>query len=105
MKNLVKNPTLAPAISDVSWEEITRQLAYKYRWPGKTYIEIDRWFASSKRCSNCGHIALELPLSVREWECPDCGVHRDRDINASKNILVAGLAVERLWSECKTPTE
>jgi len=93
VKNLVKNPKLAPAISDVSWGEITRQLAYKCRWYGRTYIEIDRWFPSSKRCSNCGHIALELPLSVREWECPDCGTHHDRDINASKNILAAGLAV------------
>ena len=93
VKNLVKNLKLAPAISDVSWGEITRQLAYKCRWYGRTYIEIDRWFPSSKRCSNCGHIALELPLSIREWECPDCGTHHDRDINASKNILAAGLAV------------
>jgi len=93
VKNLVKNPKLAPAISDVSWGEITSQLAYKCRWYGRTYIEIDRWFPSSKRCSNCGHIALELPLSIREWECPECGTHHDRDINASKNILAAGLAV------------
>ncbi|GCA94807.1 transposase, IS605 OrfB family, partial [Microcystis aeruginosa 11-30S32] len=59
VKNMVKNPKLSQAISDVSWGEITRQLAYKCRWYGRNYIEIDRWFPSSKRCSNCGHIALE----------------------------------------------
>ncbi len=56
-------------------------------------ISHDRWFPSSKRCSNCGHIAEKIPLNVREWDCPDCGTHHDRDINASKNILAAGLAV------------
>ena len=93
VKNLVKNPKLSQAISDVSWGEITRQLAYKCRWYGRNYIEIDRWFPSSKRCSNCGYIVKELPLNVREWDCPNCGTHHDRDINASKNILAAGLAV------------
>ncbi|MCA2852194.1 MAG: transposase, partial [Microcystis sp. M076S1] len=76
-----------------SWGEITRQLAYKCRWYGRNYIEVDRWFPSSKRCSNCGYIAEKMPLNVREWDCPDCGTHHDRDINASKNILAAGLAV------------
>jgi putative transposase len=92
VKNMVKNPKLAQAISDVSWGEITRQLAYKCRWYGRNYIEIDRWFPSSKRCSNCGQIVGKLPLNVREWTC-QCGVTHDRDINASKNILAAGLAV------------
>ena len=93
VKNMVKNPKLSQAISDVSWGEITRQLAYKCRWYGRNYIEIDRWFPSSKRCSNCGHIAEKMPLNIREWDCPDCGTHHDRDVNASKNILAAGLAV------------
>ncbi|MCA2921099.1 MAG: transposase, partial [Microcystis sp. M038S1] len=93
VKNLVKNPKLSQAISDVSWGEITQQLAYKCRWYGKNYLEIDRWFPSSKRCSNCGYIAEKMPLNIREWDCPDCGTHHDRDINASKNILAAGLAV------------
>ncbi|WP_125730663.1 RNA-guided endonuclease InsQ/TnpB family protein [Microcystis viridis] len=93
VKNMVKNPKLSQAISDVSWGEITRQLAYKCRWYGRNYIEIDRWFPSSKRCSNCGHIVEKMPLNVREWDCPDCGTHHDRDVNASKNILAAGLAV------------
>jgi hypothetical protein len=54
---------------------------------------LDRWFPSSKRCSNCGYIAEKMPLNIRQWDCPDCGTHHDRDINASKNILAAGLAV------------
>ncbi|CAC5345187.1 transposase [Planktothrix rubescens CCAP 1459/22] len=93
VKNLVKNPKLAQAIADVSWGEITRQLAYKCRWYGRNYIEIDRWFPSSKRCSSCGHIVEKMPLNIREWDCPNCGTHHDRDLNASKNILAAGLAV------------
>ncbi|OIP68768.1 MAG: transposase [Oscillatoriales cyanobacterium CG2_30_40_61] len=93
VKNLVKNQKLAQSISDASWDEITRQLAYKCRWYGRNYIEIDRWFPSSKRCSNCGYIVKKMPLKIREWECPNCGTHHDRDLNASKNILAAGLAV------------
>ncbi|MCA2913011.1 zinc ribbon domain-containing protein, partial [Microcystis sp. M022S1] len=56
-------------------------------------LEVDSWFPSSKRCSTCGYIAEQMPLYVREWDCPNCGTHNDRDINASKNILAAGLAV------------
>ena len=93
VKNMVKKPKLAQAISDASWAEITRQLAYKCRWYVRTYIEIDRWFPSSKRCSNCGFMVEKMPLSVREWDCPRCGTHHDRDLNAAKNILAAGLAV------------
>ncbi|CCI06679.1 transposase (fragment) [Microcystis aeruginosa PCC 7941] len=76
VKNMVKNPKLSQAISDVSWGEITRQLAYKCRWYGRNYIEIDRWFPSSKRCSNCGYIALENAVKCstvglsRLWDTP-----------------------------------
>jgi len=93
VKNLVKNQKLAQSISDASWGEITRQLAYKCRWYGRNYIEIDRWFPSSKRCSNCGYIVEKMPLNIREWECPNCGMYHDRDLNAANNILAAGLAV------------
>lgn len=93
IKNMVKNHRLALAISDASWGELIRQLAYKCQWYGRELIKIDRWFPSSKRCGNCGHIVDRLPLSIREWECPRCGMNHDRDINASKNILAAGLAV------------
>ncbi|WP_250124232.1 transposase [Chroococcidiopsis sp. CCMEE 29] len=93
VKNMVKNPKLAQSISDASWGELVRFLDYKCRWYGRELVKIDRWFPSSKRCGNCGHIVDKLPLNVREWECPKCGTSHDRDINASKNILAAGLAV------------
>ena len=101
IKNMVKNHKLALAISDASWGELIRQLAYKCEWYGRELIKIDRWFPSSKRCGNCGHIVDKLPggrvprppLNIREWECPKCGMNHDRDVNAAHNILAAGLAV------------
>ena len=93
MKNMMKNRKLSAAIADASWGELVRQLDYKCRWYGRTLVKIDRWFPSSKRCGHCGHIIEKLPLSVREWTCPKCGTVHDRDINAAKNILAAGLAV------------
>jgi putative transposase len=93
VNNLVKNHKLARAISDANWGELVRQLTYKASWYGRELIKIDRWFPSSKRCSNCGYIVEEMPLNIREWDCPKCDSHHDRDINASINILAAGLAV------------
>ena len=92
-KNMVKNRKLALSITDASWGELVRQLEYKCDWYGRTLVKIDRWFPSSKRCGNCGHIVESLPLDIREWECPKCRTHHDRDINAAKNILAAGHAV------------
>jgi putative transposase len=94
VKNMVKNRKLALSISDASWGELVRQLEYKCDWYGRTLVKIDRWFPSSKRCSKCGHIVEKLPLNIREWDCPNCGTHHDRDINAAHNILAAGLAVK-----------
>ncbi len=93
VKNMVKNHKLAQSISDASWGEFVRQLDYKCKWVGRTLVKIDRWFPSSKRCGDCGHIVESLPLSVREWDCPKCGAHHDRDIDAARNILAAGHAV------------
>jgi putative transposase len=93
VKNMMKNRKLAQAIADASWSELVQMLEYKCQWYGRTLIKIDRWFPSSKRCGNCGHIVGKLPLDVREWDCPECGTHHDRDINAARNILAAGLAV------------
>ena len=93
VKNMVKNHKLARAISDANWGEIVRQLEYKAEWYGRQLIKIDRYFPSSKRCSSCGHVVEKLPLNIREWDCPECGSHHDRDINAAINILAAGLAV------------
>jgi putative transposase len=93
VKNMVKNHSLAQSISDASWGELLRQLSYKCEWYGRELIKIDRWFPSSKRCSNCGHVVQRLPLNVREWDCPECGHDHDRDVNAAVNVLAAGLAV------------
>jgi putative transposase len=93
VKNMVKNHRLAKAISDVGWSEFVRQLEYKAAWYGRTVVKIDKWYPSSKRCFDCGHILDSLSLDVRSWSCPACGVVHDRDINAAKNILAAGLVV------------
>jgi putative transposase len=94
VKNMVKNRKLALAISDASWGELVRQLEYKCDWYGRSFVKIDRWFPSSKRCGKCGHIVEKLPLNLREWDCPKCDTQHDRDVNAAKNILAAGLAVK-----------
>jgi putative transposase len=87
---MVKNHNLARHIADAAFGEIFRELEYKAAWYGRTYLELDRFFPSSKLCSSCGHLLEELPLSIREWDCPACGVHHDRDINAATNIKKAG---------------
>jgi putative transposase len=102
IKNMVKNHKLALSISDASWGELIRQLTYKCEWYGRELIKIDRWFPSSKRCANCGHIVEKMPLNVREWECPKCEANHDRDINAANNILAADARRFSLWSERKT---
>ena len=84
VKNMVKNHNTAQSISDAAWGELVRQLDYKCRWYGRELVKIDRWFPSSKRCGNCGHIVDKMPLSVREWDCPKCGAHHDRDLNAAR---------------------
>lgn len=90
---MVKNPRLAKAISDVGWGEFVRQLDYKARWYGRTLVKIDRWYPSSKTCHACKYVLDSLPLDIREWVCPACGVVHDRDTNAAKNILTEGLSV------------
>jgi len=89
----VKNHSLAKAISDVGWGEFIRQLEYKATWYGRMLVKIDKWYPSSKRCSVCGHILDSLDLATRFWLCPACHSFHDRDINAAKNVLAAGLAV------------
>jgi putative transposase len=92
VRNMVKNHSLARAISDASWSELRRQLEYKAAWYGRTVVAIDRWYPSSKTCSTCGRIVESLPLNVREWTC-QCGATHDRDVNAAKNIQALGLSV------------
>ncbi|MGZ3623945.1 MAG: IS200/IS605 family element RNA-guided endonuclease TnpB [Ktedonobacteraceae bacterium] len=93
VKNMVKNHRLAKAISDVGWSEFVSQLEYKAAWYGRNLVKIDKWYPSSKRCFDCGHILDSLTLDIRVWTCPECGVVHDRDINAAKNNLAVGSAV------------
>jgi putative transposase len=93
VKGMVRNPRLAKAISDCGWGEFRRQLEYKATRYGRRLVVIDRWYPSSKTCSACGHLLAELSLSIRLWCCPSCRTLHDRDVNAAKNILAAGLAV------------
>lgn len=92
VKNMLQNHCLAKAIQDVGWSEFVRQLEYKGEWYGRTVVKIDRWFPSSKTCSACGHVMDDMPLDIRAWACPACGIFHDRDSNAAQNILAAGLA-------------
>jgi len=87
---MLKNHALAKYIADASFAEIIRQLEYKAKWYGREFIQLDQFFPSSKLCHVCGHLMLKLPLSVREWVCPQCDTKHDRDGNASKTILLAG---------------
>lgn len=86
-----RNHNLAKAISDVGWGMFTNFLDYKLEKKGGKLVEIDRWFPSSKLCSNCYHQVNEMPLEVREWTCPNCGTHHDRDGNAATNIREEGM--------------
>ncbi|MEU0521784.1 RNA-guided endonuclease TnpB family protein, partial [Streptosporangium sp. NPDC006007] len=91
VRNMVKNHSLARAVSDASWRELRSMLEYKAAWYGRELVVVDRWFPSSKLCSACGALRDKMPLNVREWECV-CGVVHDRDVNAARNVLAAGLA-------------
>jgi putative transposase len=95
VSGMVRNRRLARAISDCGWGEFRRQLEYKCERARHELIVIDRWYPSSKTCSACGHLLAGLSLSTRHWTCPSCRARHDRDINAAKNILAAGLAVAR----------
>jgi len=93
VRNMLKNRALARAISDASWAELRSMLEYKAQWYGRQLIAVDRWYPSSRTCSACGHLVAKLPLNIREWSCAACGAFHDRDENAAKNVLAAGLAV------------
>jgi putative transposase len=94
VRNMVRNHSLARAISDASWAELRRMLEYKADWYGRTVIAVDRFYPSSKTCSACGVITAKMPLNIREWVCAACGVRHDRDVNAAKVIRAEGLSVQ-----------
>ena len=98
---MLKNHRLAKHIADASFAEVFRQLEYKAKWFGRDFIELGQFFPSSKLCNNCGHLLLELPLSVREWTCPQCGSKHDRDGNAATVILLAGRYLRATGSDAR----
>jgi putative transposase len=103
VKNMVRNHSLAKAISDCGWGEFRRLLQYKAARAGRHLIVTGRFYPSSKTCVACRHLITELPLSTRAGQCPSCGTRHDRDVNAAKNILAAGLAVSACGADVRHP--
>lgn len=101
VRGMVRNRHLARAVSDMGFAELRRQVEYKAAMRGGEVIFADRFYPSSKTCSACGHVLDVLLLSVREWACPDCGAHHDRDLNAAVNLknLAASSAVAACGEE------
>ena len=95
VEGMKQNHKLAYSIADVRWSQLLNFIQYKCLWYGKEFRQVDRFYASSKICSCCGTVHKDIvnSLSVREWTCPDCGTHHDRDVNAAKNILIKSLSV------------
>lgn len=84
---------LARSVHDAGWSTFVGMLAYKAQRAGRTFAKVDRWFPSTRACSTCGAVGEAKPLHVREWTC-SCGATHDRDVNAARNILAAGRAVQ-----------
>jgi putative transposase len=89
--NMMKNKYLAKAIGDVAWHSFVSKLEYKAEAKGHHLLKLSQWFAGSKTCSSCGHKMEELPLNIREWSCPSCSTHHQRDVNAAINHLKQGI--------------
>ena len=105
-RGLAKNRRLAHAISTTGWGAFRQMLEYKGKWYGSYVHKVDRFFPSSKKCSHCDYVLEELPLLVREWQCPNCGTIHDRDINSAINILKetrAGVARSHVGGESVRP--
>jgi putative transposase len=90
---MVRNRRLSKVIGRTGWAEFRAMLGYKAARAGRTAAVVSRWYPSSKTCSDCGHLLAALSLGTRAWACPGCGTRHDRDVNAAKNVLAAGLAV------------
>ena len=94
IKGMMNNRKLSKSIWDCSLYELVRQIKYKCKWYGREFLQVSRWFASSKICGSCGYVNDGLTLADREWVCPRCSMKHDRDRNAAKNILRQGLNQE-----------
>ncbi len=111
VKGMLRNHSLAKSIVDAGWGEFVRQLEYKGEWYGCRITKVDRWFASSRTCSDCGAVNPDLRLEDRYWTCPDCGAIHDRDLNAAQNILkqstarTAGIDARGNMSRCSKTTQ
>ncbi|MGW3811398.1 RNA-guided endonuclease InsQ/TnpB family protein, partial [Micromonospora sp. NPDC005113] len=92
VRNMLRNHSLARAISDAAWTQLRSMIEYKAAWYGRQVIAVDRWHPSTKTCSACGRINTAMTLGVRVWTCPGCDAVHDRDVNAARNLLAAGLA-------------
>lgn len=91
VSNMFRNRHLSFALSDACMGDILTKLNYKAKWHRRILVAIDQWKPSTKRCSHCGYIRPKISLSTREWSCPECNTHHDRDVNAAKNILYYAL--------------
>lgn len=96
VSGMLKNRCLAKSIQELSLFRFKEILLYKANWYGRTLIQIGTFFPSSKLCGHCGHKNKELELKDREWTCPNCGIHHDRDLNAAQNILKEGIRISKL---------
>ncbi len=90
VRGLLRNRRLARAIADAGWGELRRQVGYKAQWAGRTHVEVDPWFPSTKRCSGCHAVRKDLTLADRHWRCEACGADHDRDVNAARNLEQEG---------------
>ena len=103
VRGMVRNHKLAKALADASFGEIRRQIEYKSKLSGSHAVVADRFYPSSKRCSDCGNILERLDLSEREWSCPSCGVIHDRDKNASINLRLVAERYSETLNACGEP--
>lgn len=104
VQNMLKNGSLARHIAGAAWSELVRQLEYKATLYGREIIRVDQWEPTSKRCSTCGEVVDKLPLSIRSWTCASCQTEHDRDVNAARNILGAGLALSACGERVRPAT-
>lgn len=91
IKGMLEDGRYSKSVADASLYELQRQLAYKADLYGKQFIKINQWFPSTQQCSSCGHRGRKRPVEERQWDCPECGAHHDRDVNAARNILKEAL--------------